>query len=142
MSLLCAERRVVQHKRARNSNFYYSPFQYCTPYLIISEQSHFQAIDWDDRMKTVKWVDVNGRLATREEGLSSGQKVASDLGRERATKKRIYETEPEPAHTVIEDSARTLSLAVSAKVDYATCECSVNLIHFKDTLMFQTRIYR
>ena len=94
-------------------------------------------------MRTVKWVDVNGRTTTREEGLSSGgQKPTSEVGRERATKKKIYETESEPAHTIIEDSGRTLSLGVSAKVDYVTCECPVNMIHFKDTLMFQTRVYR
>jgi hydrocephalus-inducing protein len=94
-------------------------------------------------MRTVKWVDVNGRTTTREEGLSSGgQKATSEVGRERATKKKIYETEAEPAHTAIEDSARTFLLGVSAKVDYAACECPVNMIHFKDTLMFQTRVYR
>ncbi len=94
-------------------------------------------------MRTVKWVDVNGRTTTREEGLSSGgQKATSEVGRERATKKKIYETEAEPAHTVIEDSARTLSLGVCAKVDYTALECPVSVIHFKDTLMFQTRVYR
>ena len=96
-------------------------------------------------MRTVKWVDVsqNDRTTTREEGLSSGgQKATSEVGRERPTKKKVYETETEPAHTVIEDSARTLSMGVSAKVDYAAFECQVNQIHFKDTLMFQTRVYR
>ena len=104
---------------------------------------HTQAVDWDDRMRTVKWIDVNGRTTTRDEGLSSGgQKATSEVGRERATKKKVYETEAEPAHTGIEDSARTLSLGVSVQVDYAAFECPVSTIHFKDTLMFQTRIYR
>ena len=95
-------------------------------------------------MRTVKWIDVNGHSTTREEGLSSGgQKATSEVGKERATKKKIYETETEPAHTVIDpDQTRTLSLGVSAKVDYTTCECPVNVVYFKDTLMFQTRVYR
>ena len=25
-----------------------------------------QAIDWDNRMRTVKWIDVNGRTTNRE----------------------------------------------------------------------------
>ena len=41
-------------------------------------------------MRTVKWIDVNGRKTTREEGISSrGHKATSEVGRERATKKKI-----------------------------------------------------
>ena len=98
-------------------------------------------------MRTVKWIDVNqpGRTTTRgEEGSSSGGKKGSTLVtvRERPTKKKIYETEPEPAHTTLDESAKTLVLGVSATVEYTVCECAVDSIHFKDTLMFQTRVFR
>ena len=54
---------------------------------------------------------------------------------------QVIETEPEPEHTVVEDTTRQLELLVSAKVDYASYECSTSTITFKDTLMFQSRIY-
>lgn len=54
----------------------------------------------------------------------------------------MIETDPEPAHTVVEDSGRELELWVSATVDYAQYQMEVEPVHFKDTLLFQTRVFK
>lgn len=53
----------------------------------------------------------------------------------------MIETDPEPAHTTVEDSGRELELWVSATVDYAQYKMEVETVNFKDTLLFQTRVY-
>ena len=52
---------------------------------------------------------------------------------------QVVETEPEPAHTLLEDTARDVELRVSANADHAKYKCKIDAIHFRDTLMFQTR---
>ena len=59
----------------------------------------------------------------------------------RGAKKRVVETEPEPAYTEVADSQRTVELLISATADFAKYKCGVEAIRFKDTLMFQTRVY-
>ncbi|KGL84882.1 Hydrocephalus-inducing protein, partial [Tinamus guttatus] len=81
-----------------------------------------QVPDWDDRLHTVKWVD-----ATR--------------GTMRPVKKKVIETDPEPAHTVQEESGREVELHLSAVVDYAEFKLDTDTIQFKDTLLFQTRTF-
>lgn len=54
----------------------------------------------------------------------------------------MVETDPEPVHTVVEDTARELELWVSAIVDYAQYKLNVKTVHFKDTMLFQTRVFR
>ncbi|XP_053255366.1 hydrocephalus-inducing protein homolog [Podarcis raffonei] len=83
-----------------------------------------QVPDWDDRLHTVKWVDISKSITTT-----------------RPTKKKVTETDPEPAHTTVEDSGRELELWVSATVDYAQYKMEVETVNFKDTLLFQTRVY-
>uniref|UniRef100_A0A670KA82 HYDIN axonemal central pair apparatus protein n=1 Tax=Podarcis muralis TaxID=64176 RepID=A0A670KA82_PODMU len=83
-----------------------------------------QVPDWDDRLHTVKWVDISKSITTT-----------------RPTKKKVIETDPEPAHTTVEDSGRELELWVSATVDYAQYKMEVETVNFKDTLLFQTRVY-
>ncbi|MGH0168092.1 UNVERIFIED_CONTAM: hypothetical protein FKN15_053854 [Acipenser sinensis] len=54
---------------------------------------------------------------------------------------QVIETDPEPAYTVLENTARELPLQVSAVADYAQIECKAETIRFKDTLLFQTRVF-
>lgn len=54
----------------------------------------------------------------------------------------VIETDPEPAHAVLEKSSREVELRLSAVVDYAEFKLDVDAIQFKETLLFQTRIFR
>ncbi|NXT36809.1 HYDIN protein, partial [Pelecanoides urinatrix] len=83
-----------------------------------------QVTDWDDRLRTVKWVDATrGPAATWP------------------VKKKVIETDPEPAHTVLEKSSREVELRLSAVVDYAEFKLDTEMIRFKETLLFQTRTF-
>ncbi|XP_069073573.1 hydrocephalus-inducing protein homolog [Pleurodeles waltl] len=83
-----------------------------------------QVPDWDDRHRTVKWVD-SGRSSTTQLPI----------------KKKVVETDPEPAHTVYDGSSRELDLHISGTIDYAQFTCRTENVQFKDTLLFQTRVY-
>ncbi len=57
----------------------------------------------------------------------------------------MVETEPEPPHSVVDDSHRDLELFASVTADYAQYECPAlasGEVKFRDTLMYQTRAYR
>ena len=56
-------------------------------------------------------------------------------------KKKVIETEPEPPHTELPDTVRMFELIVSALADYCKYKCKIDRIHFRDTLVLQTRIY-
>jgi len=58
------------------------------------------------------------------------------------SKKRVIETEPEPAYTEQPCSTCTLSLLVSATVDFCKYHLKEDRVLFRDTLMFQTRVYQ
>ncbi|MGH0142283.1 UNVERIFIED_CONTAM: hypothetical protein FKN15_002865 [Acipenser sinensis] len=96
----------------------------CKISKIAFQQPVDQVPDWDDRQRTVKWVDIGRQAATH-----------------RPAKKKVIETDPEPAYTVLENTARELPLQVSAVADYAQIECKAETIRFKDTLLFQTRVF-
>lgn len=83
-------------------------------------------------MRTVKWVDI-----TCEEDLSTSARKAP-----RPAKKKIIEVETEPPFTALENSTKDVELLLSAVCDYAKYRCKVENVHFKDTLMFQSRVYR
>ncbi|KAM9269036.1 LOW QUALITY PROTEIN: hydrocephalus-inducing protein homolog [Cariama cristata] len=80
--------------------------------------------DWDDCLRTVKWVD-----AMRDPAVTW------------PLKKKVIETEPEPAHAILEKSSREVELRLSAVVDYAEFKLDTDMIQFKETLLFQTRIF-
>ncbi|NXK09844.1 HYDIN protein, partial [Herpetotheres cachinnans] len=83
-----------------------------------------QVTDWDDRLRTVKWVDTTrGPAATWP------------------VKKKVIETDPEPAHTVLEKSSRDVELHLSAVVDYAEFKLDTDMIQFKETFLFQMRTF-
>ncbi|XP_032051538.1 hydrocephalus-inducing protein homolog [Aythya fuligula] len=83
-----------------------------------------QVTDWDDRLRTIKWVDT-----TRDQAATW------------PVKKKVIETDPEPAHSLLERSSREVELRLSAVVDYAEFKLETDAIQFKETLLFQTRTF-
>ncbi|XP_064239335.1 hydrocephalus-inducing protein homolog [Aotus nancymaae] len=83
-----------------------------------------QVPDWDDRMRTVKWVDVP-------------RNMPGTL----PTKRKVIETDPEPAHSVVEENYPELQLQISANVDFASYHCQTRDVCFKETLVYQTRVF-
>ncbi|XP_062817752.1 hydrocephalus-inducing protein homolog isoform X1 [Anolis carolinensis] len=97
----------------------------CKVSRIAFPQPADQVPDWDDRQHTVKWVDVS-----------------KASGNPRPAKKKVIEKDPEPAYLPLEEGGRELELRVSAIVDYAQYKLEVDAVHFKDTLLFQTRVFK
>lgn len=56
-------------------------------------------------------------------------------------KKKVVEIEPEPKHVKLDENVLPLELLINANCDFCRYRCRVNSIRFKDTLMFQTRVY-
>ncbi|XP_054934895.1 hydrocephalus-inducing protein homolog [Physeter macrocephalus] len=83
-----------------------------------------QVPDWDDRMRTVKWVDV----LRNTPGTFT-------------TKRKVIETDPEPAYSVLEENYRELQLQISAHVNFASYKCQTSDVRFKETLVSQTRVF-
>ncbi|KAM4722980.1 hydrocephalus-inducing protein homolog [Rhinophrynus dorsalis] len=81
--------------------------------------------DWDDQMRTVKWVDAGKSLADQ-----------------RPTKKKVIETDPEPTHVLLDEVSRELELLITAQVDHAQYQANSDQVQFKDTLLYQTRVYK
>lgn len=108
---------------------------------------HFavQVGDWDDRMKTVKWVDVSNQPPppgnASDNGKPASPQPAPAPPTARLAKRKVIEVEPEPTFTEVPESARTIELLVSANSDFSKCKCKVESVHFRDTLMLQTRVY-
>jgi len=57
-------------------------------------------------------------------------------------KKKLVESAAEPHHVEIYLSKRSIDLWLSAVVDYCQCQLVERDVHFRDTLMFQTRIHK
>lgn len=98
--------------------------------------------DWDDRIRTVKWVDVPSSPA--EGSTTGGAKTGTTAGTvatPRPAKRKVVETEPEPPHTEVPDSARNVELLVNAVADYSKYKLKLENVTFRETLMFQTRVY-
>lgn len=73
-------------------------------------------------MRTVRWTDTTGP-------------------NDRPAKRKVVEVEPEPVSTEVPDSSRTVELLVTANSDYSKFKCKTETVKFKDTLMFQTRVF-
>lgn len=99
-----------------------------------------QVSDWDDRIRTVKWVDV-GPTLTQTADSSQIKSQPTTPQNPRPLKKKIIETEVEPAYTEVVETARNVDLLVCGVADYCKYSCKNDLIQFRDTLMFQTRVY-
>ncbi|XP_058135740.1 hydrocephalus-inducing protein homolog isoform X1 [Dasypus novemcinctus] len=96
----------------------------CKLSKITFQQPADQIPDWDDRMRTVKWVD---QLRNTPGAFT--------------TKRKVVETDPEPAHTVVEENYRELRLQISVNVDFASYQCHASDVHFRETLVYQTRVF-
>nr|XP_051703218.1 hydrocephalus-inducing protein homolog isoform X2 [Oryctolagus cuniculus] len=96
----------------------------CKLSRIVFQLPSDQIPDWDDRMRTVKWVDVPKN--------TPGTFTA---------KRKVIETDPEPAHSVLEENYRDLQLQISANVDFASYQCQTDDVCFKETLVYQTRVF-
>lgn len=135
------------------------------------EQPVNEVKDWDDRMTVVKWVnEVVYNAAATNGGLTSSltnadqtlttQRQVSELGNlvnqntsthsesnnragaaKQIVRKKVIEVEPEPRHIRADEIVTPMELFVSVNCDYCRFRCKTNAIRFKDTLMFQTRVY-
>lgn len=95
-------------------------------------------IDWDDRMKSVQWVTM---VQQQHPTVPLDDAVSVPPPPRFPPKKKIIETESEPPHSVLDDHHRDLELSITAIADYSKYECPIKEIKFKDTLMYQTRVY-
>ncbi|XP_029289106.1 hydrocephalus-inducing protein homolog [Cottoperca gobio] len=84
-----------------------------------------QVPDWDDRKRTVQWL--------------SSSKQASRAPQQPVNNK-VIKTDPEPCCSVVEGSQWELELRISAVCDYVKFSCNTDPIHFKDTMLYQTRL--
>lgn len=57
-------------------------------------------------------------------------------------KRKVVETEPEPVNSEVPNSTSTVSLLVSANGDFCKYKLAEESLHFRDTLMFQTRVHQ
>ncbi|CAM4581517.1 unnamed protein product [Leuciscus chuanchicus] len=95
----------------------------CKLSSITFQQPVDQVPDWDDCHRTVKWVDA-------------------DKSSQQPNKRKIVATDPEPPHSVVENSSREMELMVSASCDYVKYQCDTGPIRFKDTMLYQTRVFQ
>ena len=114
-------------------------------------------------MRSVKWVTIRqqSRGSEQQAGSPTSANVlskptsATERGVGDATstigvakppttpaKRKVEEVDPEPSHSIVEDSQRELELFVSAVADYAKYSTTTTNIKFRDTFMYQTRSYR
>ena len=137
----------------------------CVLTKINFEQPVNEVKDWDDRLSQVKWVNdvvlvqsssllnsafnadqINSSLTLNQ------QRQLTELGAnlpgsvssapiKQTIRKKVIEMEPEPKHTKVDEQVQPMELYISANCDYCKYKCRTNVIRFKDTLMFQTRVY-
>ncbi|TMS05303.1 Hydrocephalus-inducing protein-like protein [Larimichthys crocea] len=86
-----------------------------------------QVIDWDDRKRTVQW------LSSSKQGSVTPQQHV---------KNKVIKTDPEPSCSVVEGSQWELELHISAVCDYVKFSCNTDSIHFKDTMLYQSRLHQ
>ena len=139
----------------------------CQLTKLIFEQSINDVKDWDDRMTMVKWINeyaVSGSSSINEltqsmvtssqrqfndqsavnlpgSVLQGNMSQATQFSTKQIIRKKIVEVEPEPRHTRSDEAVQPMELFISANCDYSKYKCKTNAIRFKDTLMFQTRVY-
>jgi hydrocephalus-inducing protein len=87
--------------------------------------------DWDDRMRSVKWIDVPQPTSDNPDT----QRVI------RPARKKVIEADIEPTNQRIEEQTRLLDIYISAVSDYCRYKCSEFEIRYLETAMLQTRIH-
>lgn len=98
-----------------------------------------QVPDWDDRMKSVRWVTAP---LQGHQGVHDASPTSPGRPPPTPAKQKVIETEPETPHAVVDGSHRDLELTASGVAGYTKYECSTSEVKFRDTLMFQTRAFR
>ncbi|XP_015436069.1 PREDICTED: hydrocephalus-inducing protein-like [Dufourea novaeangliae] len=84
---------------------------------------------WDDRQTEVRWEILHPDL----------------LEQPKETKtltKKIVQPAPEPQTDIVPGTGKCIQVLLNATVAFTEYSCPIQEIHFKDTLMFQTRGYR
>ena len=124
--------------------------------------------DWDDRMTIVKYINElvqssTGAMPNAEMSGLFGQRQMSEanisssvnqfinnqhtgsnnsqMSNKQIIKKKVIEIEPEPKNTKLDETTQPVEIFVSANCDFSRYRCKTSSIRFKDTLMFQTRVY-
>lgn len=117
-----------------------------------------QVVDWDDRKRTVQWLDSPRLTPVTPEPhgknkvglLSAVHKVMQTLpvnqlalaGTAVRSGLQVINTDPEPSCTVVPDTQWDLELCIKAVCDYVQFSCITEAIHFNDTMLYQSRIYQ
>lgn len=55
---------------------------------------------------------------------------------------QVIERDPEPCCSVVEGSQWELELRIRVVCDYVKFSCNTDTIHFKDTMLYQTRLHK
>lgn len=116
-----------------------------------------QVVDWDDKKRTVQWLDSTEQTPATPEphvknkvgSLSAVWKVLRKLAPQLLWRDsvvhfcmQVINTDPEPSCTVVEDSQWDLELCIKAVCDYVQYSCSTEAIHYNDTMLHQSRLYQ
>ncbi|XP_041376326.1 hydrocephalus-inducing protein-like isoform X3 [Gigantopelta aegis] len=109
----------------------------CSVSKIVYTKPNEEVADWDDRLRTVKWIST-AHVCTE----ACTEQPCALLTPQGPLKKKVVEPEPEPEHTLMDGTTRTVELLVSGIADYCRYKCDELAIRFKDTLMFQTRVFQ
>lgn len=124
----------------------------CRVCKIVYNQPLSRVADWDDRMRSVKWVPVASLSprgttgvvhdtagdAVAEQGMSPPTRPATS---DPPTRRKVIETEEEPQHKRLEETVRELEMKASGVADHSLFSCDTTVVRFRDTYMFQTRAY-
>ena len=112
------------------------------------DQAVSEVKDWDDRVTQVRWtqefvstLSLNETAAAAAATIGAGGGGTSNSARPQVVRRKIAEVEPEPRHTRSDENVPPIELLLSANCDFSKYKCKTNAISFKDTLMFQTRVY-
>ena len=98
--------------------------------------------DWDDRMKSVRWVNIRPPQTPSLESSTNGSvSKHNTVPVPTPAKKKVIETDPEPAHSVVDESHRDMEILISGIADFVKFDCAVKDIRFKDTLMYQSKAH-
>jgi len=104
----------------------------CSIIKITFDRSINEVPDWDDRMRSIKWIDAPQ---------STNDSTNPDIQRtNRPARKKVIEADIEPTNQRIEEQTRVLDIYISAISDYCRYKCSDFEIRYLDTAMLQTRV--
>ena len=85
----------------------------------------------------IKWVDDGSPCKSSPVYDDQGETLPK-----KQKKRRVIEAKIEPPHSVIPGLSLELDLIFSANCNYAKYTCKTDRIYFKDTFIFQTRLFR